>query len=120
MSIENGWVETYGNNWKRPGVEDNNSLPLEEVIKHIVSKEAYVLKQKQQKVTRYFCSLSGGILMKDYLDGRQISVNSQQLVTVVNKIEDIDYMANIDYKFYFDETQKLIDKIIPKQKLKLF
>ncbi len=68
--------------------------------------------EKQQKVTRFFCSRQGGILMKDYLDGRQVSVNSEQLVQVVNKIEDKDYSSEIDYGYYIKETKKIIDKII--------
>ena len=75
--------------------------------------------QKQQKVTRYFCSTKGGILMKDYLDGRQVSVNSQQLTTIVNKIEDRDYISEIDYGFYIKETKKIIDKILKPKKLTL-
>lgn len=66
----------------------------------------------QQKVTRYFCSKKGGVLMKDYADGRQISIESEQIVTIANKIEEnYDYISLLDYKYYFKETKKIIDKI---------
>lgn len=66
----------------------------------------------QQKVTRYFCSKKGGVLMKDYVDGRQISIESEQIVTIANKIEEnYDYISLLDYKYYFKETKKIIDKI---------
>jgi len=70
--------------------------------------------ERQQKVTRYFCSTKGGILMKDYTDGRQISINSEQYVTVCNNIDkDKDYLLLLDYGYYMAETRKIIDKIVP-------
>jgi len=83
-------------------------------------KDSKPYKEPQQKVTRYFCSKSGGILMKDYLDGRQISIESEQIVTIVNRISsDIDYISLLDFKYYINETQRIVQKINKPKELLL-
>lgn len=58
--------------------------------------------------------------MKDFKDGRQISIESEQLVYIANKIEDnIDYFKYIDYTYYFNEVRKIINIIDKSNKLTL-
>lgn len=84
-----------------------------------------VVIEKQQKVTRFYPSLKGGLLMKDFTDGRKVSktsVLSKQNVTSLNKIINPDIsLYDIDYEYFYKETEKLISTIEQnKTQLSLF
>lgn len=83
---------------------------------------AVINKEEQQKVVRYYISNTGGSLVKDYDDGRHISIVSGARVTILNKLENVDqHMNNINRQWYITETKKIIDNINLKAiKLSLF
>lgn len=88
---------------------------------HIIKNNVYK-KESQQKVTRYFVSNGGGQLIKDFHDGKQVSVLANYSVEIANKIEDTNAMNyNINRKWYIKETLKLINLIEASSlQLKLF
>ena len=55
------------------------------------------IKQKQQKVCRYYISNKGGKLIKDYYDGRQVSVEASSVCNTINDIKGVEYF-DINYK----------------------
>lgn len=72
--------------------------------------------ERQQKVTRYYISTTGGRLVKDFTDGRKtarIAVVAGFNVTPLNKIEKTDALNydNINYAYYIKETEKLINSV---------
>lgn len=74
--------------------------------------------EEQQKVTRYFVSNNSkesGLLVKDYLDGRKISVAANTLIQPLNKVIDKNannYMINRD--FYTRKANEIVENIVPK------
>jgi hypothetical protein len=92
-------------------------------LNYYIIRDGKSCVEEQQKVTRYFVSSTGGILMKDYKDGRQIAVESQVLITPCNKLntELINtYFKNIDYYYYINSAKDIIETIeIPKIQFKL-
>lgn len=88
-------------------------------LNYYVIKNQEVCVEPQQKVTRYYVSINGGTLMKDYDDGRQVSVESQTLVTPCNKLSNElikKHFNNINYNYYIHAVKDIIDKIQPKPK----
>lgn len=77
------------------------------------------MAEEQQKVTRYIISKqteNSGMLMKDYHDGRRISVEAGKLVIPLNRINMEHTKANlypIDFDDYCRETRKIIETIQP-------
>lgn len=75
-------------------------------------KNGNLVKEKQQKVCRYYISNDGGKLIKDFHDGRKVNVHSKEKCTILNKITDFDIKNyNINYKFYIKECEKIINSI---------
>ena len=71
------------------------------------------IKEKQQKVCRYYISNKGGRLIKDFHDGRKVSVEASNVCNIINKIEN--EIFDFNYKYYINEVQKIINLIeIPK------
>jgi hypothetical protein len=72
--------------------------------------------EPQQKVTRYIVSSGkdSGLLMKDFDDGRKVSVLANTKVKTVNHIRDTEAgNYNIDYDFYIKAAKKIIESITP-------
>lgn len=75
-------------------------------------KNGNLVKEKQQKVCRYYISNDGGKLIKDFHDGHKVNVHSKEKCTILNKITDFDIKNyNINYKFYIKECEKIINSI---------
>lgn len=74
-------------------------------------------KQKLSKTTRYFASKSGGTLFKiNNETGSSTGVLIGQYVTLFNKYYELPISEyNIDYNFYINECNKIIEKIESKQ-----
>ena len=80
------------------------------------------LCEEQQKVTRYIISKqtdNSGMLVKDFDDGRRVSVEANKLVIPLNSINlenqnPLEYP--IDFDHYTRETNKLIEIINPSVK----
>lgn len=76
-----------------------------------------IVKDKLSKTTRYFASNRGGTLFKlnnetDALTGILVG----QHVTLFNKYYEVPIeQYDIDYDFYINECNKIIEKIEPKQ-----
>jgi hypothetical protein len=68
--------------------------------------------EEQQKITRFYVAKEGGMLIKDFQDGRQIAVLAKQKITPLNKIQEEEYhLSNVDRKWYVKQIQKLITLI---------
>lgn len=77
--------------------------------------------EEQQKVTRYYVSTDGGSLIKDFQDNRKaskVSIEAGYKVDILNKVEtnDTRNYKNIDYSYYFKETEKLINSVEKSKK----
>jgi len=70
------------------------------------------LRETQQKVTRYYMSNKGGKLVKEYHDGRIVSVSASTPVTPLNRINDNSIPDNLDRSFYIAEANKEIQSVI--------
>ena len=77
------------------------------------------------KTNRYYCSINGGKLLKDFHNGKQagkkVRVEAQARVTIMNKLEEKpieDYM--IDYSHYMAECNKVINVVEQYGQQKLF
>lgn len=83
-----------------------------------LSSNSDLIKEKQQKTTRYYMSTNGSTFYKMYAKGSEEVINKGYKITIFNKFEEKkDY--NIDYKFYILECYKILDVIESKQ-LELF
>ena len=91
-------------------------LILHQVIDGIHTKE------RQQKVARYYMSTSGGKLVKEFNDGRIVSVGGSTRVTPANRINDLSMPSNIDRAYYIKEAYKEIDSVLgdKRNQLELF
>lgn len=68
--------------------------------------------QDLARTTRYYISNNGGILIKDFGEGRTSGVNIGHRVTLFNKFEEKDMKDyDINYGFYINECNKIIDVI---------
>lgn len=78
---------------------------------HYVVKGEHKI-DKGQRVTRYYISKNGGNLLKEYNDGRQVSVEAGWKCSLLNRIEDVEAKNyDIDYTYYFQEVEKIIHQI---------
>lgn len=75
------------------------------------------LTEQQQKVTRFIVSKTtdaSGLLVKDYHDGRRISILANKQVIPLNTIVETDASKYpLDYAWYCREAQKIVDQIQP-------
>ena len=72
--------------------------------------------ESQQKVTRFYIATDGGMLIKDFKDerkARKIAVIAGWKVAILNNVtqENALNYENIDYGYYFKETEKLINSV---------
>lgn len=76
------------------------------------------LIEEQQKVTRFFVSQeteNSGIFVKDFNDGRRISVLAgQQIIPCNTIVEEKAIKYPINWEWYIIEVQKILDIITPK------
>lgn len=68
------------------------------------------IKEKQQKICRYYISNKGGKLIKDYHDGRQVSVEASSVCNTINDIKGVESF-DINYNYYIQATRKIINLI---------
>lgn len=81
---------------------------------------AYQRITKEQKNIRYFISTKGSTLIKKHDDGREINIEKGYICTIFNQYIKKDmHNYNIDYQYYINECNKIINKIEDKQ-LSLF
>lgn len=65
-------------------------------------------KIKLNRTTRYYVSKTGGILYKDFGDGRVSGINVNYVNTIFNKYEKKDIKDyNINYLFYIEKANKI-------------
>lgn len=81
-----------------------------EIVLHRLINGVY-LKQKQQRVARYYVSTDGGKIVKEFSDGRITSVNASALVTPCNRLDNHSIPSNLDRKWYISEALKEIQSI---------
>jgi hypothetical protein len=86
---------------------------FELVLHKVVNREH--IKEKQQKVARFYMSSDGGKLVKEFRDGRIVSVSASTPVTPANRICDISVPNNLDRQFYITEALKEVHNVTAKQ-----
>lgn len=106
-----------------------NEEPIENTILHHkdildfcmakrVDKSYIVLHngKKQQQLNRYYASTNNGYLYK-FRNNSYHHLLKSSGVTILNKVENRHprYYQDLDYNYYIQETQKIIDSVIPKQ-----
>ena len=120
--IDNSNIEDYINNSTDmfdfcAGTKKKSTFALN----YYEAKEGLLDIQEQQKVTRFYVAKEGGMLMKDFYDGRQVSVLAKQKIRPLNKMEDLDFhLNNIDRRWYIKQVEKLIAQIEHKDLLLKF
>lgn len=68
--------------------------------------------EEQQKVTRVYVAKDGGMFIKDFYDGRQMSILKRYKVKQLNTIENEEYhLKNINKEWYKKEVRKIIDNL---------
>lgn len=73
------------------------------------------------RTTRYYISNTGGSLSKDFGENRISGVNIGYAATLFNKyVEKPMKEYNINYKFYIDESMKIINAVTQGGQLTLF
>lgn len=83
-------------------------------------KDGEKVVEKQQKNVRYYISNPGVVFMKQYTKGTDEMINKGWNVTIFNNyIKKPIEEYNIDYSFYIQECNKIIEQISSKQ-LQLF
>lgn len=104
-----------------------DKIPVEETIKNCrnihdfisyqkIGKQFAVdwgLKQNINHINRFYYSIDGGFLIKrDKKDGKQIKVNSNWGVTILNTIpKDYIFPKNVEYRYYINQCRKIIDAL---------
>ena len=86
-------------------------------------KDGQIHKDKLSKTTRYYASKKGGTLFKINNETQgKTGVLIGQYVTLFNKYHELPFEEyDIDYNFYINECNKIIDKIeIKEEQLSLF
>jgi hypothetical protein len=78
-------------------------------------KNGEVFKETQQRITRYYISKNSTRLIKDFNDGRQVSIHSSNGVSILNLIDDNINFDDLDKNFYIKECYKIINNIIKVQ-----
>lgn len=89
------------------GVKKRSDFEL--VLHSIVNGEH--IKERQQKVTRYYISNRGGKLVKEYKDGRRMLVSAEEYVTPLNRIDN--HIADLDLAYYIKAAYREINNIQP-------
>jgi hypothetical protein len=85
-----------------------------------INKDLQPQNDKQQKNTRYYISNLGSTLMKVHNDRRESNIEAGWLITVFNKyLQKSMKDYNINYRYYINECNKIID-IIENKQLTLF
>lgn len=75
-----------------------------------------IIKEKQQKVTRYYISNKGSSFIKHYAKGSIEIINKGYQVTIFNKYENKQFDSyDINYNYYIKECNKELNNIINKQ-----
>lgn len=79
-----------------------------------------LVKEKQQKTTRYYISVNGNRFLRVYTSGKQEggeeAINKGYKVTIFNNyIEKPFKEYSIDYSFYISESYKIINVVESKQ-----
>lgn len=83
-------------------------LRLKTNSKSIPYYESAKEKIKLNRTTRYYVSKTGGILYKDFGDGRVSGINVNYVNTIFNKYEKKDIKDyNINYLFYIEKANKI-------------
>lgn len=85
-----------------------------ELVLHKVVQREHI-RQKLQKVARFYMSHDGGKLVKEFNDGRIVSVSASTPVTPANRIDDHRVPSNLDRQFYIDEALKEIHNVVAQQ-----
>ena len=104
-----------------------DKIPVEETIKNCrnihdfisyqkIGKQFAVdwgLKQNINHINRFYYSIDGGFLIKrDKKDGKQIKVNSNWGVTILNTIpKDYIFPKNVEYRYYINQCRKIINAL---------
>lgn len=107
------------------GVKQTKDFKLN-LVKSMSNFGSIEMLEQQQKVTRYIISIeneNAGLLVKDFHDGRRVSVEAGKLCLPLNKInvktqlEACHYPIN--YADYINETNRIIDSILNPKKAKV-
>src|SRR5690606_15845311 len=75
-------------------------------------RKGIVYKELQEKVCRFLVENTGGSLIKDYKDKRQIACFKYRKIQSYNNLDNIDLekiKQNIKYDFYVYKVKELID-----------
>ena len=115
--LNNGYKEWYGNSWY---IDDpQGSQDLLNAWKNFKYTRKIPVKDtiKLGKNTRYYISNSGGAIYKIKNDSKKITgVNVGYVTTIFNKYEEKPMSKyNINYQFYINECNKIINQIEDKQ-----
>lgn len=78
-----------------------------ELVLHKVVNGEHV-KERQQKVCRFYMSHGGGKLVKEYSPTRITSVGGSSHITPANRIDDQSIPSDLDRQFYIKEANKEI------------
>jgi len=81
-----------------------------EIVLHSVKKGEHI-REKQQKVCRFYISKNGGKLVKEYSKGGITSVNASALVKPCNRIYENIIPDDLDRDYYIKECYKEIHGI---------
>ena len=86
-----------------------------------IGEDGDLSTEEQQRITRYFVSNRGGTLVKDFSAKGQrqgkVRLESGWTVTIANNLQSFDTRDyDIDYSYYFNETEKIIREIEGSQK----
>jgi hypothetical protein len=82
-------------------------------------RKGIVYKELQEKVCRFLVENTGGSLIKDYNDKRQIACFKYRKIQTYNNLDNIDLEAikqNIKYDFYVYKVKELIDVLEQNEK----
>ena len=83
------------------------------------NQKGSLIKEKQQRITRFYVSnKKGGVLIKDFDDGRRTSVISDFNCEIANKISTDNISEyDINYNFYISRVREIISSLSKKQTL---
>jgi hypothetical protein len=79
-----------------------------------LDKDKGIVNDKLDRTTRYYISNSGGVLVKDFGDGRINGVNIGYNVTLFNEFQKRENY-DINYNFYITEINKIKNVVEDKQ-----
>jgi hypothetical protein len=108
---EYDWIE-LGNLYTKPEMEKGVRLStaLNQSIDEL--KKTYQIANKLSKNVRYYVSTNGKTFIKCNEDGRETSVEKGYLSTVFNRYKKLSMSEyDINYNYYINECNKIINKI---------